>query len=485
MGGSGAPDKIIFITPPGHCGVVDVVGRWLPLNYVYLAGSARKAGFSAEIYDARAKNHGFAEIEQKLRTAGATYIAISAITSTVNTSIKILELAKRINPAVITIMGGIHATFCYEEVLGSTPAVDYIICGEGETTIGELLQVLEMGGDPAAVAGLAFVRNGTVVKTAEREKSEDVDDLPTAWDLLQWQDYQYFVIPDSRLAVVCTSREDMQRDHHVVEPRTVSSLRLRDPQRVVDEMARLNADYAANVFLFADESPAVSRDRWERLLDLLIARNLGLCLLLQSSIADIIRDHDILWKYRKAGVIHLYITISDTDQECSSSGAELGKQAVESVHAHGIISEISFVIGSPSECRAGVERTLKLAQFYNPDNVQFLAYTPWPYGAIMQEGLRLNPAVADYGKYNLIDPVVEPEQMSLLQVEVAMVDCYRRFYMGKMLEIMTLQDEFKRNYLAKAMKLIVGSSFIMKKLGMGTLNKVPVAIGEMMAKMKK
>ena len=34
--------KIIFITPPYHCGVAEVIGRWMPLNLVYLAGAARQ-----------------------------------------------------------------------------------------------------------------------------------------------------------------------------------------------------------------------------------------------------------------------------------------------------------------------------------------------------------------------------------------------------------------------------------------------------------
>lgn len=70
--------------------------------------------------------------------------------------------------------------------------------------------------------------------------------------------------------------------------------------------------------------------------------------------------------------------------------------------------------------------------------------------------------------------------MTLQQVDGAIMDCYRRFYMGKLVEIITMKDEFKRNYLMKAMKLIIGSSFIIDKLGMGSLRKLPGKIGGMM-----
>ena len=36
--------ELLLLTPPYHCGVVEVAGRWLPLNLLYVAGAARRAG---------------------------------------------------------------------------------------------------------------------------------------------------------------------------------------------------------------------------------------------------------------------------------------------------------------------------------------------------------------------------------------------------------------------------------------------------------
>ena len=55
-------EKILFITPPFHAGVVEVAGRWMPLYYVYLAGAAKKADHEAEIYDPMTKNAGYEDI---------------------------------------------------------------------------------------------------------------------------------------------------------------------------------------------------------------------------------------------------------------------------------------------------------------------------------------------------------------------------------------------------------------------------------------
>lgn len=200
------PRKILFVTPPYHCGIVEIAGRWIPLNFVYLAGVARQVGLSAEIYDAMTKDHGYPEIELRFRGTMADYVASTAITSTINDAIKTLGLAKSIKPDTITILGGVHPTFMYEEVLKSSPAVDYIVCGEGEITLHHLLTVLEAGGDPATVPGLAFRQGDAIVKTPKRPFMESIDDLPAAWDLIDWPDYTYHFIPDSRLGAISTSR---------------------------------------------------------------------------------------------------------------------------------------------------------------------------------------------------------------------------------------------------------------------------------------
>lgn len=462
-------NKILFVTTPCHSGVVDVVGRWLPLGFVYLAGAARAAGLDAGIYDARTKNHSFSDIEQTFRKTDASYIAVTAITSTIDVSIKILEAAKAANPHVITILGGIHPTFCYEEVLNATTVVDFVICGEGEATLTELLRTLDDGDDFSGIPGLAFRRDGTVVKTSARPLIGAIDELTAAWDLVEWQDYTYFVIPDSRLGAISTSREggtDAGREQR---------RRVRDHRRVVAEIAHLNETYGVNVFLIADEHLTGERGWWEQFLDLLIELGLSIYLLVESRCADIIRDRDIAWKYRKAGVVHMYLPVETTGHAAADD-----KTALDILRENGIVSEASFIIGLPEETRQSIEYSFRVAQYLNPDNVQFLPLTPWPYSDLYTDVKRYIK-VCDYSKYNLIDPVIAPEKMSLLQVDVAIVDCYRKFYMGKLVEVMTMKDVFKRDYLMKAMKLIMGSPFILKKLGMGTLGKVPAKIEEMMA----
>jgi anaerobic magnesium-protoporphyrin IX monomethyl ester cyclase len=469
------------VTPPYHCGVVEIAGRWMPLNFVYLAGVARQAGLVAEIYDAMSKDHGYMQIEQRFSGSMADYVASTALTSTSNDAIKTLELAKRVKPDTITILGGVHPTFMYEEVLKSSPAVDYIVCGEGENTLRQLLTVLEAGGDPATVPGLAFRQGDIIVQTPKRRFMESLDDLPAAWDLLDWKDYSYFFIPGSRLGAVSTSRGC---DHDSLfcsqQKFWEKSWRARNPQKVVDELEFLYTTFQVNVFLITDEHPAKNRERWETFLDLLIARKLPIYLLMETRLPDIIRDRDIIGKYRKAGIVYISIgneAIGRTtlDPVGEETNVDLARKALELIHEQGIVSEASFLLGFPGETGASVKRTLQLAQQCNPDNANFFAVTPWPYDDTYAE-VRQQIRERDYARYNLVDPIIEPKSMSMLQMEVALAECYRKFYMGKILEVMTMKDDFKRGYMLRSTKLFMGSPFIFKKLRVGMLGKIGVKV---------
>ena len=483
------PGKILFITPPTHCGLVEVTGRWIPLNFVYLAGAARQAGLVAEIYDAMAKDHGFCEIERRITESGAAYVASTACTSTLDDAVRTLSLAKSNNPDAVTILGGVHPTFMYEEVLNSSSAVDYVVIGEGEITLCQLLMVLEAGGNPATVPGIAFRQDDTIVTTPKRCFMESIDELPTAWDLLDWEDYRYFVIPDSRLGTISTSRGCTHDCNFCSQQKFWDkSWRAREPRKVAEELAYLYATYQVNVFLIADEHPTRNRERWEALLDLLIARELPIYLIMETRAPDIIRDRAILWKYRKAGIIHVSLGIEATEQATLDAirkemRVDDARQALILLHEQGIVTEASFVLGFPDETAVSIKQTLQQVQSLNPDIANFLALTPWPYADIYPD-VRHAIRVADYSKYNLIDPIIEPTQMSMLQIEVAIADCFRKFNMGKILDVMTMKDEFRRSYLLQASKLMMGSSFVIRKLGVGMLGKLSAKVEDVKKKFR-
>ncbi|MEE8577887.1 MAG: magnesium-protoporphyrin IX monomethyl ester oxidative cyclase, partial [candidate division Zixibacteria bacterium] len=109
-----------------------------------------------------------------------------------------------------------------------------------------------------------------------------------------------------------------------------------------------------------------------------------------------------------------------------------------------------------------IEKTFEMAKEFNPDFAHFLAITPWPYSELYDE-VKEAIEIDDYRQYNLIEPIIKPTKMTLRQIDLAIINCYRKFYMPKMKVFYDDTDSFKKDYLIRSMKLIMKSSFLIKK----------------------
>jgi len=463
--------ELLLITPPYHCGVVEVAGRWLPLNLLYVATAARKAGVEPALYDAMSLFTGWDEIRAELRRRRPAYVGSYAITATIETCLELGRVVKEELPEAIYILGGVHPTFMWREILEAPDSpVDIIVRGEGEKTIEELLRALDSGDELSGVAGIAYQRDGKPTITPQRLFLADMEEYPAAFDIADWSIYKYFVIPGGRLGSVATSRGCNYTCTFCSQQKFwARSWRSRSPEKVVQEIIRLNDDYGVDVLLFTDEYPTQDQARWEELLDRIIALDRELYLLMETRAADIVRDRAFLHKYRQAGIVHVYVGLEATEQETldrvrKDSSVEEGRESLALIRQHGMLSETSFVLGFPEETAENVRNTLETARYFDPDMAHFLAITPWPYSELYHE-VKDRIAVTDYGKYNLIEPIIEPHAMSLTEIDEAIIRCYRDFYMPKMASFRKFPDAFRRDYMLSSMKLIMKSSFIVEKLG--------------------
>ena len=137
--------RVLLVTPPYHSGVVEAAGVWMPLHLVYLAGHARAAGAEVRIYDAMSLFHKHADIEKTIAEFKPDLLGVTAITAMEPDAREVCATAKRLNPKTVTVMGNVHPTFMWKELLTEDPHVDLVVRGEGEATIEELVKALIAG----------------------------------------------------------------------------------------------------------------------------------------------------------------------------------------------------------------------------------------------------------------------------------------------------------------------------------------------------
>ena len=458
--------RVLFVVPPYTSWGVEAIGTWPPLQIAYLAGAVEAAGHTAAICDAmNLEGGGFERIREDLErfrpdvVVAYDYLPVTGAISTavVPAAVQALALAKAGNPEVVTLLGGPFPTFKYQELLcDEARAVDIVLRGEAEGTLPELLAALK-GGVLDSVPGIAFLRDEVVYVTETRPHLTDLDALQPAWHLLDWESYRYRIDPPGRMASILTSRGCVMGcsfcSHRAFWR---GDWRARTPENVLEEVRLLVREYGVESITLIDPYPTCDRARWEHLLDLFIEADLGIRLLMETRAEDVVRDADILSKYRKAGVVHLYIGAeAGTDELLASlnKGNDVNAihQAIRLAREFEIVTEASFMIGHPTETPASIQRTIEAALRMNPDIAVFPVLTPMPFTPLYDE-LKDRIRVHDYAKYNLATPIIEPFAMSLEEVSIALGECYMRFYEKKIPEIRALPDGFKRRYLLSACK---------------------------------
>jgi anaerobic magnesium-protoporphyrin IX monomethyl ester cyclase len=231
----------------------------------------------------------------------------------------------------------------------------------------------------------------------------------------------------------------------------------------VDELQMLKGRYGVDVAMIADEIPTLDATRWSRILDLLIERDLGVSLLLETRVDDIVRDEPLMPRYRKAGIEHIYVGVESVNQATldlykKDAKVEQGKRAIELINEHSMISETSFVMGMPNETKEEMARTIELAKFYDPDMAFFLAITPWPYADLYKD-VKDHIATKDYRKYNLVEPVVKPIAMTLDEVRAELFRGFREFYVTKMKRMFSM-PAWKQEFMKSLMQLLMEHSYL-------------------------
>jgi len=425
----GARLRVLFTSAPEPGCAAESAGAWLPLALVHLAGAVRAAGHECELVDALSLGLGPADMGRIIQDSTPDVVCVSAATAGFPAALDTCRRARSLG--CTTVVGGIHASFMYSEFL-PTGSVDFAVVGEGEETLPELLACLEAGDDPVRVAGVAFSLGGRVIRTAPRPRMAVLDPMPKAWDLLDWSRYTWAGRPGSRMGAITSSRGCPRACANCSQSTQFEgSWRARSPACVAYELAGLRREHDVDVVGFFDHAPTADAGRFAEMLALVTEADLGLDLVIWSSVHDVLRDEAALARWRAAGVVHVGLCRDPSEDRLDGMEEErarvAGRRAVKALREHGMSTEAPFWLGFPDETPGRVEELLHRARSWDPDVAHFPLLAPLPY----TPAWRLygsHVATRDYRRFNHRDPVVKPREMSLEDAGAAAARCYRRFY---------------------------------------------------------
>jgi anaerobic magnesium-protoporphyrin IX monomethyl ester cyclase len=471
--------RVLFIHPNYHSGGAEIAGNWPPAWVAYLVGALRKAGYQdVEFIDAMTENLDDEALERRLRaTPVPALVGCTSITPSIYKAQSTLALARRVFPATVTVLGGIHGTFMYRQVLAETPDIDVVVRGEGEEVLVNVVRAVEQGTllrDRSSIRGIAFRDGEEIVATPPHPSIQDLDTLSPDWSILRWDRYQYIPL-GVRVAIPNFARGCPFTCSFCSQWKFWRTYRTRSPKLFVDEIERLVKDHQVGFFILADEEPTINREKFVALCQELSDRKLGIHWGINTRVTDILRDEDLLPFYRKAGLVHISLGTEasaqlNLERFRKETTIAQNKKAIELIRKAGMVAEAQFIIGLENETPQSIEDTYRWALDWNADMVNWNMYTPWPFSDLFAD-LGDKVEVRDFAKYNFVTPIMKPEAMTRSDVLHGVMRNYRRFYMRKsFLSYPWIRDRFKRKYMMGCLKAFLKSSMERRFYDLGRID---------------
>jgi anaerobic magnesium-protoporphyrin IX monomethyl ester cyclase len=473
------PDmRILLLHPNYHSGGAEIAGNWPPAWVAYLAGALKSAGYDdLRFVDAMTNDLSDESIREILAAEKPDIIGATAITPSIYKAEHLLKIAKEIHPDAVVILGGIHATFMYNQVLTEAPWVDAIVRGEGEEIIVDLVRAIDEGRWPRCrkeIKGIAYRDGEQVIATPAAPTVKNFDAISPDWGVLEWEKYIYIPM-NKRVAIPNMARGCPFTCSFCSQWKFWRDYRIRDPRKVVDEIETLIRDHDVGFFILADEEPTINKKKFVAFCEELIRRDLGILWGINTRVTDILRDEALLPLYRKAGLIHVSLGTEAAaqlklDRFNKETTVAQNKKAVQLLREAGIVVEAQFIVGLENETRETLEETYRMAMDWKPDLANWSMYTPWPFSDLFRD-LGDKVEVFDYEKYNFVTPIMKPDAMDRAELLDRVMHNYRRFYMRKALFSYPFAGTGdRRRYLLGCLKAFLKSGFERKFYDLGRVN---------------
>lgn len=395
-----------------------------PLGLLCIAGPLIDEGYQVRLLDAELAPLSPVQIVDEVVKDNPDIVMIghSGSTSAHPTVMSLAHLLKIKLSQLTIIYGGVYPSYFWQEILVNNPAIDYIIRGEGEETVKQLINALAKKKDLATINGIAY-RNqqADVIATTPAEAIKELDQYRIAWELIDFSQYSYW--GGYKAVVVQFSRGCPHLCSYCGQRGYWTRWRYRNPVKFAKEIAWLHREHGVVLFNFADENFSSSKRVWRAFLEAIIAENITIKLVASMRADDIVRDADILHLYKQAGFERFLIGMEHTDtvmlENIKKGGCkQKDQQAIQLLRQHNILSLATWVAGFDNESDRTMWQALKQLLMYDPDQIQMLYVTPhrWTaFGQAIAERKVIQPDLSrwDY-KHQIVDtPYLKPWRLFL------------------------------------------------------------------------
>lgn len=390
--------KILLVFPPLTIGAKELTTVMPPNGLLSIAGALESDGHQVTILDNIAKaaktpkilgtghkyygvsDQEYIELVKKVRP---DIVGISNLLAATNYNcLHIAKLTKLVNKDTIVIMGGTNCSAQYDWFI-EHDVIDYVVIGEGEPTMKNLVKRVP----PEKIPGIAFKKDGKIIKTEPRPFLNNLDELPIpAYHLLDMESYFVGMAPiykKKRMVSISTSRGCVRNCIFCSGRKYLGPLRKRSPQKVIEEIKLLVNNYNVEEIQFLDPNIQATGEHFKELLLLMEKEKLNIAWTPIGGTDIEFFDPLLIKKMRKTGCYYLPISIEHGDPNMQKRigkiiSLEKVKQITAKCKKYGIITNSCFVLGLPGETEESAFKILDIAIKSGIESMGIFFATPLP-----------------------------------------------------------------------------------------------------------
>jgi anaerobic magnesium-protoporphyrin IX monomethyl ester cyclase len=412
----------------------------VPLGLGYLAQALRESrGDDVRILDARILRLDPAEVLAEAKEFDPQVTGISALSFDAKESHQLAGLIKKDLPESTVVLGGPYASARGEPILDD-PSIDYLVLGEGEAALVELLNALEGNGRIEDVAGIIWREGGGIARNSPRQLESDLDRLSVAWDLVGPEKYfspwartsENTLRKSSRMLSIFTSRGcpfNCIFCHNIFGRK----FRARTPENVVQEIRYLHDKYGVKEFEIVDDGFNLDLARAKDITRGTAELGLRLNLAFPNGLRADRMDRELIDLLKRAGTYRIdYAVESATPRLQEAMGKRLDLEKTREVIAETagrrILTGGYFILGFPGETREEMEATVEWALRSRLHIASFFYLNPFPGTPLAESDPEIADRVrnldfSDYSTISINLSAVPDKVMTDIRKSA-----YRRFY---------------------------------------------------------
>ena len=410
-------EDILFVPDLESC-----QDRRFAIGVLSIAGYLREKGYNSKIIEMHKLlnwNHKYAYFNKKEKArlkkllfdsiikANPKILCFSPVTRKFNESMDLMEELKPLTNAKI-IVGGYHANilpldfFKYKKDI-----VDFVVYGEGELSMHELIDAIDKGDDFSKIDGVVWKNNeGEIIKNSPRAMIADLDILPMpAYDMIDLNFYLSMWdgnvrgIPLRSLAMITSRGCPFSCTFCTCNQVFGRKIRMRSPAKVEEEIKFLKEKYDIEGVWYCDDALTNNLGHFKEICHIMKKYNLVWgC---QGRIDAV--SHDVAKAMSAAGGVQMDFGVESGSDRILKDVIKKGfrveavKKAFDILKQYNVRYLANFMVGFPTETREEFEMTKKLAFDIDADFYATFITVP-ELGTELYKRMELNVEPKDYWK---------------------------------------------------------------------------------------